>query len=185
MYNRMFKLMSIFNIVAVSALCLFGFSFLTSCSTNETESEILYYESVTPTPSPSPTPTPTPSPTPTPTPSPTPSPTPTPTPTPAMESLGTFTCTGYCACTICCGAYAEGITASGVKVHYDKDGETTCAVDPSVIPLGTLLYIDGQYYRAEDTGSAVKGKIVDLYFETHDEASAYGSQKHEVFIVYE
>ena len=102
-----------------------------------------------------------------------------------MESLGTFTCTGYCACTICCGANAEGITASGVKVHYDEDGETTCAVDPSVIPLDSLLMIDGKYYRAEDTGSAVKGKIVDLYFESHDAASAYGSQKHEVFIVYE
>lgn len=181
MYERLFKLMSIFNIVAILGLCVSGFLFLLGCSTNETEAEVLYYESVTPTPTPSPTPKPTP----TPTPSPTPSPTPTPTPTPAMESLGTFTCTGYCACTKCCGAYAEGITASGVKVHYDEDGETTCAVDPSVISLGSLLWIDGRYYRAEDTGSAVKGNIVDLYFESHDEASAYGSQKHEVFIVYE
>jgi 3D (Asp-Asp-Asp) domain-containing protein len=45
--------------------------------------------------------------------------------------------------------------------------------------------IDGKYYRAEDTGSAVKGKIVDLYFESHDAANEYGLQKHEVFIVYE
>ena len=55
------------------------------------------------------------------------------------------------------------------------------AVDPRVIPLGTRLYItsaDGEYVYgycvAEDTGSVIKGNLVDLYFDTHDECVRFG-----------
>lgn len=57
-----------------------------------------------------------------------------------------------------------GKTASG---RYTQDG-VTVSVDPSIIPLGTwveLEFPDGRILRrrADDTGSAVKGKVVDVY----------------------
>lgn len=58
-----------------------------------------------------------------------------------------------------------GITYSGVKVRRDQ--VSTIAADPKLFPIGTLLYIPGYGYGVvADTGSAIKGKHIDLYFET-------------------
>jgi 3D (Asp-Asp-Asp) domain-containing protein len=52
------------------------------------------------------------------------------------------------------------------------------AVDPSVIPLGTKLFIDGYGYGvAGDTGGAIQGLRVDLCYNTYDEAMRYGRQR--------
>ncbi|GGA31647.1 hypothetical protein GCM10007416_00190 [Kroppenstedtia guangzhouensis] len=60
----------------------------------------------------------------------------------------------------------------------------TVAVDPRVIPLGTQLYIPG-YGRAvaQDTGGAVKGNIIDLFFETRQEAVQWGRRNVTVYIL--
>jgi 3D (Asp-Asp-Asp) domain-containing protein len=58
-----------------------------------------------------------------------------------------------------------GITYSGVKVRRDQ--VSTIAADTRLFPIGTLLYIPGYGYGVvADTGSAIKGKRIDLYFET-------------------
>ncbi|MFC4775637.1 3D domain-containing protein [Paenibacillus sp. GCM10023252] len=58
-----------------------------------------------------------------------------------------------------------GITYSGVKVR--RGGVSTIAADPKLFPIGTLLYIPGYGYGVvADTGSAIKGKKIDLYFDT-------------------
>ncbi len=79
----------------------------------------------------------------------------------------------------------HGITASGTQV---KPG--VVAVDPRVIPLGTNLYIeslDGRpdygYARAEDTGGAIKGNKIDLYFETAGEVRSFGRRNVKVYIL--
>lgn len=56
----------------------------------------------------------------------------------------------------------------------------TCAVDPSVIPYGSEVTINGHTYIAEDCGGAVKGNRVDILFATHQEALAFGVQYAEV-----
>lgn len=60
-----------------------------------------------------------------------------------------------------------GITYSGVKVRRDKNAVSTIAADPKVLPLGSILYIPGYGYAVvADTGSAIKGRKIDLYFST-------------------
>lgn len=60
-----------------------------------------------------------------------------------------------------------GITYSGVKVYRDKNSLSTIAADPEIFPLGSILYIPGYGYGiVADTGSAIKGKKIDLYFST-------------------
>ncbi|WP_145950077.1 3D domain-containing protein [Paenibacillus sp. Y412MC10] len=67
-----------------------------------------------------------------------------------------------------------GITKSGAKTVEGR----TIAVDPDVIPLGWWVYIEGLgYRRAEDTGSAIKGNIIDVYFDSEDYAKIFG-RKH-------
>jgi 3D (Asp-Asp-Asp) domain-containing protein len=80
-------------------------------------------------------------------------------------------------------AYAEDtITATGTVPRPYK----TVAVDPSVIPLGTVLYIEGiGEVVAEDTGGAVQGHILDLYLPgTEADTAEWGRQKKEVWLVH-
>lgn len=96
---------------------------------------------------------------------------------PEYEYLGEFTVTAYCPCEKCCGPWADGITASGT---YAEPG--VIAVDKNIIPLGSTVLIDGQEYRAEDTGSAIKGNRIDIYCSSHNVALDYGIQHHEVWV---
>ena len=58
------------------------------------------------------------------------------------------------------------------------------AVDPSVIPLGTHLYIEGYGYAvAGDTGGNIQGRRIDLCYNTYDEAIQFGRQPVKVFIL--
>ena len=94
--------------------------------------------------------------------------------------LGNFKITHYCACNKCCGKNAQGITASGKRVEENK----TIAVDPKVIALGSEVYIDGYgYMEAQDTGSAIKGNIIDVYIADHQEALNLGVVYKDVYLV--
>lgn len=56
----------------------------------------------------------------------------------------------------------------------------TVAVDPTVIPLHSMIMIDGKEYIAEDTG--VIGRVIDLYVGTEADAEVFGVQEVEVYI---
>ena len=45
------------------------------------------------------------------------------------------------------------------------------------------IVIDGHTYVAEDTGSAIKGNRIDIYFDTHQEALNFGVQYADVYII--
>lgn len=58
------------------------------------------------------------------------------------------------------------------------------AVDPSVIPLGTKLYVEGYgYCVAEDTGGLIKGNRIDVYFNSDEECINWGVQNVTVYIL--
>lgn len=91
--------------------------------------------------------------------------------------LGEYRVTAYCSCEKCCGKWADGITACGHKI---QPGERFCAA-PNKIPFGTILDIPG-YGKAPvlDRGGAIKGKRLDIYFDTHQEALNWGVKHLEI-----
>jgi 3D (Asp-Asp-Asp) domain-containing protein len=66
--------------------------------------------------------------------------------------------------------HLPGKTASGLPV-----GKGIVAVDPRVIPLRTRLFVPG-YGKAiaADVGTAIKGRIIDLWMPSTEEARAWG-----------
>ncbi len=91
---------------------------------------------------------------------------------PAMREAQ-FTAYAYCACGKCCGKWARGITASGTTAAEGR----TIAVDPEVIPLGTHVFVDGREYIAEDTGSGIDGRTIDIFFGSHRAALQWGKRQ--------
>lgn len=92
-------------------------------------------------------------------------------------ALGTFKLTFYT------GAADEGgsVTAMGTPVTPWY----TVAVDPRVIPLGSKLRIEGYngIFVAQDTGSAIRGSILDLAVGSKSEANRLGIQYRKVYLV--
>lgn len=78
---------------------------------------------------------------------------------------------------------AYGVTYSGVKVK--RDLYSTIAADLNVFPLGTILFVPGYGYGVvADTGSAIKGNRLDLYYETvQDVYNQWGKKTVDVYIV--
>lgn len=74
-------------------------------------------------------------------------------------------------------SYTGYNTASGISPHYG-----VVAVDTSVIPFGTRMYIDGYgYATACDRGSSITGNRIDLFFESEWEALSWGVQSVRVY----
>ena len=95
-----------------------------------------------------------------------------------LTYAGAFSCTAYCSEEYAhiCGE-GHGITSSGAKVQPG----VTVAADTSVLPYGTVVYIEGVGLRVvQDTGGAVKGNKIDVAVNTHAEAlswSGWGSRR--------
>lgn len=94
----------------------------------------------------------------------------------SLTYLGTWASTGYCPCSICCGQWASGYTASGTLA---TEGRTVAC---GSLPMGTTIYIEGWGYRVvEDLG--VEGEWVDIFYADHASASAHGLQYVNVYLV--
>ena len=79
------------------------------------------------------------------------------------ESLGNVVTSGYCNCSICCGQWSGGPTASGVYPTANH----TIAVDASdpFVPMGTKIVMNGVEYTVEDTGAFARyGVQFDVYY---------------------
>jgi len=94
--------------------------------------------------------------------------------------VGEFEATAY---TLECGN-GDGYTATMTTPQAGR----TIAVDPKMVPLGSSVYIPGVGWQcAEDTGGAIRGKIIDLYMGTGLEARtlAYRWGRQKVKVVYQ
>lgn len=80
-----------------------------------------------------------------------------------LVSLGEYRISAYCPCEKCC-LKSDGITASGAQATAGR----TAAMNG--VPFGTKIVIDGHEYTVEDRGGGLGSKIIDIYFDTHDEA---------------
>ncbi|NGP46626.1 hypothetical protein G4V62_17360 [Bacillaceae bacterium SIJ1] len=78
-----------------------------------------------------------------------------------------------------------GVTYSGVQVR--RDVYSTVAADPSVFPIGTILYIPGYGFGVvADTGSAIKGNKLDLYYDTVEHVyDQWGKKEVNVYVIKE
>jgi len=91
--------------------------------------------------------------------------------------------TAYCPCKECNKQWA-GLVCNGKKMSYYTDkGINICAVDPTLIPLGSTLMYNGVEYYAIDVGSAIKGNIIDILKPTHDEANAFGVKHDQIICI--
>ena len=94
------------------------------------------------------------------------------------QSLGTFKITHYCGGS-CCNDEWAGVTATGAPL---VEGDTI-AVDPTVIPYGTKVIINGHIFTATDCGGAIKGNRIDVFVNDHDYANRLGVYYTDVYIV--
>lgn len=109
-----------------------------------------------------------------------------------LINLGEFRLTAYCSCEICCGNFAlnRPIDENGEEIVYGSIGVrlkegVSIAVDPNVIKYGSKVVIGDHTYIAQDTGAAIVGNRIDIYFEDHQRASDFGTQYRIVYLVQE
>lgn len=95
------------------------------------------------------------------------------------KNKATFKVTHYCGCPKCCGKWSSGSDENAVGcLGINLIPYHSIAVDPKVIPLGTILYDSkGNEYVAQDTGSAIKGNRIDLFTGNHQEALNLGTSE--------
>lgn len=103
-----------------------------------------------------------------------------------LTSLGNYYITGYSPYE-CGGSWT---TASGATCHRSNYEDrltipTTCAIDPKLHDFGDLFYISyfDWVFVAEDTGSAVKGKHLDLFYPEYSDVVNFPTGYYEVFSV--
>ena len=83
--------------------------------------------------------------------------------------------TAYCACNICCGKNAKGITASSYRI---RPGDKLVASSDGY-PFGTRVFIagyDDKPVEILDRGSKFGDDHLDVYFDTHEEATQWGKK---------
>ena len=93
------------------------------------------------------------------------------------ERLGEFEITYYCACELCCDKETKS-TATGEPV---VEG-ITIAADPSVIPYGTQVIINGHVFTAQDCGKVVEGNHIEIYVNSHQKALELGASQAELYL---
>ncbi|MFZ0444651.1 MAG: 3D domain-containing protein, partial [Bacillus sp. (in: firmicutes)] len=77
----------------------------------------------------------------------------------------------------------SGTTATGVNLRANP-GAKVIAVDPSVIPLGTKVHVEGYGYAvAADTGSAIKGNKIDVFISSKSAAYQWGSRQVKIKVL--
>ena len=94
----------------------------------------------------------------------------------SQEYIGEYTVFAYCPCVKCCGK-TNKVTASGTIA---TEGRTVACN----LPFGTKIYIEGIGERiVEDRGGGIKDGMIDLFYNTHEEALQHGIKRLKVWVV--
>jgi 3D (Asp-Asp-Asp) domain-containing protein len=108
---------------------------------------------------------------------------------PELTYLGKFRLTAYCSCSKCCGKWAANrpVDDYGNELVLGSSGTIltagySIAVDPEVIPYGSIVVINGKEYKAQDSGGAIKGNSIDIYHSDHEAAKEFGVQYADVYL---
>ncbi|MCK5707601.1 MAG: 3D domain-containing protein [Candidatus Aureabacteria bacterium] len=105
--------------------------------------------------------------------------------------------TAYCSCGKCCnwkrkwfiwpvvasGANKGNKKSVGISADGTKAKKGTIAADTRYYPFGTIMYIPGYGWgEVHDIGSKIKGKHIDVFFDSHSDALDWGNQHLRVTI---
>ena len=83
--------------------------------------------------------------------------------------------------TVSATAYSgDGITATGTVPRWG-----TIAVDPTIIPYGTKVYIPqfDKYFIAEDCGGGIRGNKIDIFMNSESQCNNWGKRSIDIYIV--
>ncbi len=84
--------------------------------------------------------------------------------------------TAYC-------AGCSGITSTGINLRKNPSAKVI-AVDPSIIPLGSKVYVEGYGYAiAADTGSGIRGYKIDVFFPERSDAFRWGRKRVKIRVL--
>ena len=92
--------------------------------------------------------------------------------------MGRFKLTAYCPCCDCSDDY-NWETSTGKTA---KEGRTI-ATDPKIIEPGSQVLIGDTVYIAEDCGGKVKGDVIDIFFENHEDVDEFEVKYCDVYII--
>lgn len=92
--------------------------------------------------------------------------------------MGRFKLTAYCPCCDCSDDY-NWETSTGATATEGR----TIAVDPKVIDPGSQVLIGDTVYIAEDCGGKVKGDVIDIFFEDHDDVEEFEVKYCDIWII--
>jgi len=77
----------------------------------------------------------------------------------------------------------SGVTRTGVNLRQNPSTKVI-AVDPSIIPLGSKVYVEGYGYAiAADTGSGIKGYEIDVFFPEESDAMRWGRKRVKIRVL--
>lgn len=101
-------------------------------------------------------------------------------PTPAQPIELIVKLTAYCPCHKCIIDDNHQMVDSNSKPQTDH----TIAVDPNIIPIGSIVIINGKEYVAEATGGEIDDNHIDIFFDSHEVACDFGVKEDVKVIVY-
>lgn len=107
---------------------------------------------------------------------------------PPAVSLGEYTVTAYCSCEKCCGKWAKNRKNNIICGASGAELKSGYSVASNSFKFGTVLKIEGfgnvevQDRTSEHINDRYGGKIIDIYFDTHEEALEFGKQTKSVYI---
>lgn len=90
--------------------------------------------------------------------------------------IGKFKLTAYCACSKCCGQWADANATTASGTHAMQGRTVAC----NSLPFGTRIIINGNVYVVEDRGG-MANNVIDVFFNSHQEALNFGVKYADVY----